>query len=150
MTGLSPSRLLRIEKPRNFDFEVLERLQFALPDNQKVPPQRFQLGLLPEIPLAITLEFGTPKIQARFWHAGQFAGWIGVAMPEAAVHEDGFASAAKYEVGGAREAAVVQPVTKAHRVQETADEHLRFAVAPSDPRHSGATLIGSERIHRII
>ena len=35
-------------------------------------------------------------------------------MPEAAVDEDGFASAPKNEVRRAREAAIVQPVTETH------------------------------------
>ena len=92
--------------------------QFTLPDNQNFPPQRFQLGLLPQIPLAITLEFGAPKIQARFWHSREFAVRIRVSVPKAPVHENCLPSTAEHQVRGAGEASVMKAIAEAHGVDQ--------------------------------
>jgi hypothetical protein len=120
---------------------------FAFPDNKELPPQRPQCGLMPQIPLPVTLEFGEPEIQSGFGQSGQFAGWIGVAVPKAAVDEDGLATAREYEVGGTWELSLVKAISEAQGVHEPPDRHLRLAIPASHLGHAGTAFSRRQGVH---
>ena len=123
---------------------------FTLPDNTNLPSERFQLLLMPQVPLPITLELRSPEIQARLWHPGQFAVDIWVPVPEAAVDEDHSSAAAKHDVWDPGQPPIVEPVSIAHGMYEAADHHLWLCVAPANPPHSRTAIGGAKRIHTTV
>jgi hypothetical protein len=68
-------------------------------------------------------------------------------MPEAAMDEDSFMSAAEDEVGRAGQVTVVQAKSETHRMDEATDEHLRLAIAPSHLRHASAPFCRGKSVH---
>jgi hypothetical protein len=68
-------------------------------------------------------------------------------VPEAAVHENDLSSARKHEVRGARQAADVESVPEAERVDESPNDHLGFRILAPDARHIEPSLGGGEDVH---
>jgi len=70
--------------------------------------QALQVGpvLSLRIPLGIPIELGNPEIESRLW--GSVRGTSGVAMPEAAVHEQGDASTRKHQIWNAGQGTIMR------------------------------------------
>jgi hypothetical protein len=87
-------------------------LQLAFPDYQNPPAVLFEFGAVPVVPFYRPGEFIEPILLSCRW--GACAPAIRMSMPKAAVHEEGYASARKAQVGFTGQLIVVQaiPVTE--------------------------------------
>src|SRR5258705_5982987 len=108
--------------------------QLAFPHNEVLPSDCLQFGLSPQIPLAVTLQFGPPKVQLRFWHSCQFAGRIRVSMPKTSVDKNRLAAGFEHQARRAGEAAIVEEGSETPSVAQPPHYHLRVPLDASHPR----------------
>jgi hypothetical protein len=71
-----------------------------------------------------------------------------VLMPETAVDKDHFSEPRKNDVGFAGQVICMQPVSKAHRMNEAADAHFWLSVFAAHARHALTSLLFCESVHR--
>src|ERR1035441_6220673 len=70
-----------------------------------------------------------------------------VPVPETSVHKNDFTSAPEHQVWISRQAAVVQPVSVPHTVDQAPDRHLRLRVLRPNPAHPLTALHGGQGVH---
>lgn len=102
-------------------------LQLAFPDDQNAPAEALQFSKAGSVTRHIAGDLGAPVAGIGRWHTG--APRAIVAMPEAAMDEDGFVAGWENQVGRAWQALAVEAVAVAHAMQQPAHHHLRSRVS---------------------
>jgi hypothetical protein len=116
----------------------------TLPNYQDFPPEPSQRLLISEVPLSVLGELFQPEAQFGFGPPPAAR----VLMPETAVDKDHFSQPRKNDVRFAGQVIRMQPVSKAHRVNEAADAHFWLSVFAAHARHPLASLLFGESVHR--
>lgn len=102
--------------------------RFAFPDNENVPAQRLQTGLVVGVPGGIAGQLRVPVAGVRFWPAAVSAALERMLVPEAAMHEDHLSASGKDEIRFSRKILPVEPEPVPHRVGKAPDGQFRRRV----------------------
>lgn len=102
------------QKPRDFRGELIEIFQLTLPDDQRAPSQPAQGPEGAAVPSPIAGDFRAPEFGPALRGGTPTAG---MAVPEAAVDENGAPIARKDEVGAAGQTRFVGPVSVTESMQ---------------------------------
>ena len=106
----------------------------TFPDDQYMPPKLQQQCDTLLISLLVPREFGSPVLQARFRNTSDFAGRIGVLMPEATVNKDYLFQLRENDVRVSRQALAMKMIAIPQAVQKFPDVELRtHALAANAP-----------------
>ena len=137
MLHLSPSKrwVQEVAKPDRKGIAIFE---FTFPHNQSLPAKSVQIAQYALITAHIFRQLGFPEVSARLGHAP--FGALCMAMPKAAMHEDRLTAGRKDEVGRARQASSMEPITVPKRMSESAHDHLNASVLRTHSCHQTATL----------
>jgi hypothetical protein len=115
---------------------LLERFRlfdFAFPNGECLPAELFEVFSVKFVAGCVALEFGQPEIAAVGGSGAVFA--AAVAMPEAAVDEDGGFVFGEDNVGVPGKVFGVEAKAVAHFVEDGADDDLGPGVFAFDPAH---------------
>lgn len=118
---------------------------FTLPDGEHVPAVGFQLEGVELVAALVGKDLVLPECGVAFGLCGVLA--VGVAMPEAAVHEDDGFVLLEHDVGFARQFAM-QAIAEAAGKEGLSEKDLRFGVLAANFRHHRGTFYGRKNIHR--
>ena len=109
-----------------------------------MPAEAAQLDAFFDVALFVAFYFLFPEWGVAFGHYKVFATLV--AVPKAAVDEDGCPVLSQYYVGGAWQAFDVYAVAVAMGVQVTAHNQLGFGVLALDARHALVPLLFAHSI----
>jgi len=104
----------------------------------RTPSEIGQRLLYVSVARDITVKFGLPEFNAALGRVSETA--AGMAMPEAAMNQNGNPSTRQDDVGRARKIAPVKPESNAEPVQDSPDGNFGSSILLPDPRHHGASL----------
>lgn len=112
--------------------------EFTFPHNKSLPAKHVQVAQYALITAHIFRQLRFPEVSARFGDAS--FGAFCMAMPKAAMHEDDLTARRKDEIGRARQASSMEPITVPERMSEATHDHLNAGVLRAHPCHQTATL----------
>ena len=115
----------------DLEFSLLP--QRAFPDDRHSPSGFEQIVPVAPVPAHVGMELCLPEFLAGGRVGGVRAS--DVTVPEAAVNEAHGSESTKHEIGGTRELAVVQAVSKIACVESPAKSDFGYSVPASNPRH---------------
>ncbi|MDQ1154301.1 signal transduction histidine kinase [Brevundimonas sp. SORGH_AS 993] len=136
-SGLSPHR----RRQARGEIRIAQR---AFPHDQNAPARLGQVGRVPGVAGAVALDLGDPVVGVGLGLSR--AARAVVAVPEAAVDEQGRTSPLHHHVGPTRQAAAAQPIADPGRAQESAHGQFRRRIAALHATHDGAALLGAEDV----
>jgi hypothetical protein len=118
-------------------FECRQVVGLAFPHDMRTPSECGQRLLYLAVARDIAVKFGLPEFNAALGCVGETAAMV--AMPEAAMNQNGGPSAREDNVGSAGKIAPVKSESNAEPVQDTPDGNLGSGILLPDPRHHGAS-----------
>ena len=121
-------------------FRKAAAIEFALPDDDDGPAFGFQLAPCVLVALLVPCYLGGPEVGVGLGNRVVFAGFM--AMPEAAVDEDGSAVFGEDDVGFAGKVLVVDAVAEAQAPEGFAQKELRLGGGGVDGSHVCVALGG--------
>ena len=125
---------------------IYPTLHLTLPDDDDMPPVRFQSGVLLFVTGHIPFELGHPELNVGLRRACRLAPLV--PMPEAAVHEDDRMPLRKHDVGMAGQFGGLKAVAESQGVKVAAHKHLRLRVLRPNPAHDFAPLLWRYGVHQ--
>ncbi len=124
---------------------IYPTLHLTLPDDDDMPPVRFQSGVLLFVKGHIPFELGHPELHVGLRRACRLAPLV--PMPEAAVHEDDRVPLWKHDVRMSRQFGRMEAKAEAQCVKMTSHDHFRFCVLRPNPAHRVTALFWSYLVH---
>ena len=115
------------------NFHLVAATESTLPDDRDAPARADQRQSVAFVYRCVGVEFALPEVSPRRWSRRVTAAVV--SMPETTVDEADGLMTREYEVGLARKALVVQPVSETTRVKCTTQNHLGARVLASNTRH---------------
>lgn len=123
-------------------------LKLAFPYGDDLPAFGDEGGFCLAVALSIALEFGEPISGVAFGNGGSLAALV--AMPEAAVYEEGYFAGGKYDIGSPGECFVFRAVDRiaiAESVEEASHQTFGFRVLTGDTGHEPRAFGLGEFVH---
>lgn len=97
----------------------------------------------------VTRQLRQPVVEIGFRLAlAIYAGWVVMAVPEAAVHHDDLAAAGENEIWLAGQIGAVQAEAVAELVGQLADDELRFCAFATNSAHVFGARLPRQPVHR--
>lgn len=127
----SPVSGSRLSHPSRLDLRCNGLGVLVLPYVKYVPSLSGQLSIVPAVSRCCRRKLGRPPVSVRSWQDA--VRWAG--MPEAPVDEHGQPDSNEYQIGSAREARRMQPITYATAVKGSAQCQFRAGVTSLLARH---------------
>jgi hypothetical protein len=121
--------------------------QFALPDNERIPPRCAQLANSATITSSIRSKFRRPEFRVRLGPIREAA--APVLMPEATVDKYDFAATWEREIGRAGQVPSVKTKAVPKRMKQPTDYQFRLGIGRANPRHDRGTLFARNYIHDV-
>ena len=146
MRGWRSVRRVGVEDALELAGEVFRLAGLAFPDDGRVPAHFAEGGRVAFVAGGIGGEFGLPEVVVSGGSGCE--GAVVVAVPEAAVDEDGEAAWAEADVGFPGEVAAVEAVAQAHGGEGAAHREFRGGVRAADAGHVGRPLGWGEAVAR--
>lgn len=137
---------MRVEDVLELAGELCWPAGLAFPDDGRVPACLAEGDRVAFVAGGIGGEFGLPEVVVS--GGGGSEGAVAVAVPEAAVDEDGEAAWSEADVGLSGEVAAVQAVAEAHGCEGAAHGEFRGGVRAADAGHIGRPLGWGEAVAR--
>jgi len=126
-------------RPPSFGKLVGDDLRiFVLPDVQRFPPHRGELGVVAPVSLDVAVELPFPPLGVRLRNGHV----LGTRVPIATVDEHRHAKTAEHEVRSARQVGAVSPIPHTASVKSAPQPPLRAGISPPLSRHEDPHLLG--------
>jgi hypothetical protein len=119
-------------------FECRQVIGLTFPNDMRTPSQIGERLLYLAVARDIAVKFGFPEFSTALGRVGETAAWV--AMPEAAMNQNGDPSARQDDVGSARKVATVEPEAQAQLVQNSPNGDLGGGIPLPDSCHHSASL----------
>jgi len=116
--------------------------QLAFPDDKHLPAGSLEIRNVACVPLDVAGELRVPVVLPRSRQGGGAATWVGMLVPEAAMHEDYLTAPGKGEIRPPRQILAVQAESIAEPMREAPDLDLRLGVRAADRNHRAPPALG--------
>jgi hypothetical protein len=143
-TGQKSSAQYPIPKP---PIQTLQRLQFALPQNNHLPAQFPQPILVFAVPFHRSSKFGEPKLRPGGGRGGSRTS--GMTVPKTTVDENDGGIFGEDDIGTAGKVFSMKPKAKSHSMKQRPNPHLRAGIFRPHPAHDFAAFFCGNGIHGI-
>ena len=118
--------------------------QLALPNDKRIPTERFQAFRRDTIPNAVRLELRRPIFASGFRNSRAATGRIAMRMPDATMNEDHFAPPQENQIGSPRKLLPVQAEAVSRAVKKRPQDKLRARILAAYRPHDRASLVSIE------
>jgi hypothetical protein len=119
-------------------------VRLTLPEGEHTPAQGFDRGCIRRIAGLVAGDLRPPKIESGL---RELAVSAAVAVPEAAMHEDGEAMPGKHDIRLSGQVLAVQAKAIAKTEESAAHDQFGAGVLASDGLHDPPALLGGAGIH---
>ena len=141
-----PCGIIVVAILRYFMLKVIyPTLHLTLPDNDDMPPVRFQSGMFLFVAGHIPLELGRPELHVGLRRGCRLAPLM--PMPEAAVHEDDRVPLWKHDVRMSWQFGRMEAEAESQSMKMASHDHFGFCVLRPNPAHRVTALFWSYLVH---
>lgn len=131
------------ERPQTL-LGLLQIADFAFPQFEYLPAESGEGNAVPLVPGSVGFDLRGPIGRVRLW---PWCNLAQMAVPEAAVYQNGFLVPWQHDVGPAWEVFAMEPEPEPHPMQHGPDGEFGFGVFAADPAHEAGPGLWCEGVH---